>query len=126
MTFKDKPTFENVFFGHFNSRRLELTYIFERELVFKCHISYVSFNRLNEELSTRVTTCTTPPSALENDFDLAATLHVNALPAHVHVVGFGGRGAAAGGGGVGGVERLGRGLHGLPPGAYTRALFSST
>jgi len=38
MTFKDKPTFENVIFGQFNPRRLELTYIFERGLVFKCHI----------------------------------------------------------------------------------------
>jgi hypothetical protein len=38
MTFKDKLTFENICFGHFNSRRLELTHIFERGLVFKCQI----------------------------------------------------------------------------------------
>jgi len=35
MTFKDNPKFEN---GHFNSRRPELTNIFERVLVFKYHI----------------------------------------------------------------------------------------
>jgi len=29
MTFKDKPTLENAIFGHFNSRCLELTYIFQ-------------------------------------------------------------------------------------------------
>jgi len=46
MTFKDKPTLENVIFGHFNSRRLEFTYIFERGLVFKCHklLSSFAFN----------------------------------------------------------------------------------
>ena len=38
MTFEDKPTFENVIFGHLNSTRLDLKYIFERGLVFKCHI----------------------------------------------------------------------------------------
>jgi hypothetical protein len=38
MTFKDKPTLENVFFGHSKSRRLELTKSFERGLVFKCHM----------------------------------------------------------------------------------------
>jgi len=27
---------EDVFFGHFNSRRLDLTYIFEPGLVFQC------------------------------------------------------------------------------------------
>ena len=37
MKFKDKPMFENVIFGHFNSRRFELTYIFESGLVLKCH-----------------------------------------------------------------------------------------
>jgi len=39
MTFKDKPTFY-VFSGHCNSRRLELTYVFDRGLVFDyfmCH-----------------------------------------------------------------------------------------
>ena len=39
MTFQDKPTFENVIFGHFYSTRLELTYILERALVIKCHNS---------------------------------------------------------------------------------------
>jgi hypothetical protein len=39
MTFKDKLAFENIFFGHFNSRRLEFKYIFERRLVFKRHDS---------------------------------------------------------------------------------------
>ena len=29
--------FENVVFGHFSSRRLELTNILERGLVFECH-----------------------------------------------------------------------------------------
>ena len=44
MTFKDKPTLENVMFGHFNSKRLELNHIFERGLVFKCHILYFEFS----------------------------------------------------------------------------------
>jgi len=43
MTFKDKPTFENVIFGHFDSRRLELTYVFERGLVFKCNMYIVDY-----------------------------------------------------------------------------------
>ena len=38
MTFQDKPTSEKVIFGHSNSRRPELIYVFERGLVFKCHI----------------------------------------------------------------------------------------
>ena len=37
-TFEDEPTFEDVIFGHFNRRGLELTYVFERGLVFKCHM----------------------------------------------------------------------------------------
>jgi hypothetical protein len=37
MTLKDKPTFENVIFAQFNPRRIELTYVFELGLVFKCH-----------------------------------------------------------------------------------------
>jgi hypothetical protein len=37
MTLKDNPTFENVICGHFNSRRVHLTYVFERGLVFQCH-----------------------------------------------------------------------------------------
>jgi hypothetical protein len=34
----------NVIFGQFNSRRLELTYNFERGLVFECHISKLLSN----------------------------------------------------------------------------------
>jgi hypothetical protein len=45
MTFKDKPTFETVNFGPFNSRRLQLKYIFERGLVFKCHIKFICQSR---------------------------------------------------------------------------------
>jgi len=37
MRFEDKPTSENVIFGHYNSRCLESTYVFERGLVFQCH-----------------------------------------------------------------------------------------
>jgi len=39
MTFQDKPTFENVHSGNFNSRLLrEIHCVFERGLVLKCHI----------------------------------------------------------------------------------------
>jgi hypothetical protein len=41
MTVKDKPKLKNVIFGRFDSRRLELTYISERGLVFKCHTQSV-------------------------------------------------------------------------------------
>jgi len=48
MTSKDKPTFGNVIFGHFNSRCLELTHIFERGLVFKCHKNLRRYNEVKK------------------------------------------------------------------------------
>ena len=46
----DNPEFENVIFGHFNSRRLELTYVSECGRDFKCHMMNCFRLRFHMEL----------------------------------------------------------------------------
>jgi len=53
MTFKDKPTLENVITGQFNSRCPQFTCIFERGLVFECHIK-LNLRQYTEGVRVRV------------------------------------------------------------------------
>jgi hypothetical protein len=46
MTFEDKPTFENVGSGPFNTRHLEMKYFFEHGLVFECDMLVFKFHAL--------------------------------------------------------------------------------